>query len=412
MAVDVLIPNAGQTSGEATILRWLKKPGDSVKIGEALLEVETDKATMEVEATAAGVLQGVRYETGAVVPVLTAVAVIVEAGERPKPPARPSGFPFKEEGEALSPPAPIRHARRGGGAQPDSGDLLAIMRAHRPGRALASPLARALAADTGLALTAVTGSGPRGRIMKRDTQSEAIGARPSQPTTEPGSRWIPFSATRRTIAERMAASWREAPQVTLTTEADAEALARLRAQFQIDLPDADDLSYTDLFVKIAAAALREQPQLNARVEDGGIRLFDAIHIGLAVDTERGLVVPVIREADRKGVAQIARERRDLAERARGGRLRPDELSGGTFTLTNLGAFEIDAFTPIVNPPEGAVLGVGRIVRKPVVRDDELRPGMTVVLSLTFDHRLVDGGPAARFLQRIKTLVEKPHLLIA
>jgi len=410
MAVDVLIPNAGQTSGEATILRWLKKPGDSVKVGEALLEVETDKATMEVEATAAGVLQGVRYETGAVVPVLTAVAVIVEAGERPKPPARPSGFPFKEEGEALSLPAPIGHAWRGGGAKPDSNDLLAIMGAHRPGRTLASPLARALAADAGLELTAVTGSGPRGRIMKRDIQ--AISVHPSQPTTEPGSRWLPFSATRRTIAERMAASWREAPQVTLTTEADAEALARWRTQFQTDLPDAGDLSYTDLFIKIAAAALREQPQLNARVEDGGVRLFDAIHIGLAVDTERGLVVPVIREADRKGVAQIARERRDLAERARSGKLRPDELSGGTFTLTNLGAFEIDAFTPIVNPPEGAVLGVGRIVKKPVVRDDELRPGMAVVLSLTFDHRLVDGGPAARFLQRIKTLVEKPHLLIA
>ena len=181
---------------------------------------------------------------------------------------------------------------------------------------------------------------------------------------------------------------------------------------QIDLPDAGDLSYTDLFIKIAAAALREQPQLNALVEDGGIRLFDAIHIGLAVDTERGLVVPVIREADRKGVAQIARERRDLAERARSGKLRPDELSGGTFTLTNLGAFEIDAFTPIVNPPEGAVLGVGRIVRKAVVRGDDIRPGATVVLSLTFDHRLIDGGPAARFLQRVKTLVEKPHLLMA
>ncbi len=410
MAMDVLIPNAGQTSGEATIVRWLKKPGDSVKVGEALLEVETDKATMEVEATAAGVLQDVRYEAGAVLSVLTAVAVIAEVGERPNPPTRPSGAPKREEGEALSPPAPIRHARRGGGTKSETRALLAIMRAHRPERVLASPLARAMAADAGLELTAVTGSGPHGRIMKRDV--EAISVRPSRPTTEPGSRWSPFSATRRTIAERMAASWREAPQVTLTTEADAEALARLRAQFQTDLPEVDDLSFTDLFIKIAVAALREHPQLNARVEDGGIRLFDAIHIGLAVDTERGLVVPVIREADRKGVAQIARERRDLAERARSGKLRPDELSGGTFTLTNLGAFEIDAFTPIINPPEGAVLGVGRIVKKPVVRDDELRPGMTVVLSLTFDHRLVDGGPAARFLQRIKTLVEKPHLLIA
>jgi pyruvate dehydrogenase E2 component (dihydrolipoamide acetyltransferase) len=148
------------------------------------------------------------------------------------------------------------------------------------------------------------------------------------------------------------------------------------------------------------------------VENDGIRVFDALNVGIAVDTERGLIVPVIRNADRKGVTAIARERHDLAERARSGKLRPDELSGGTFTLTNLGAYEIDAFTPIINSPEGAVLGVGRIVKKPVVRNDELRPGATVILSLTFDHRLVDGGPAARFLQRIKRIVEKPHLLIA
>ncbi|MBM4424602.1 MAG: 2-oxo acid dehydrogenase subunit E2 [Chloroflexi bacterium] len=401
MAVEVLIPNAGQTSGEATILRWLKKPGDAVKVGEALLEIETDKAAMEVEAAAAGVLQSVRYEAGAVVPVLTTVAVIATAGESA---ALPTHVEAREALPRSTPAGP------NGGAKTDSRDLLTIMRAHRPNRTLASPLARTLAANAGLELAAVIGSGPRGRIMKRDVQ--AVSMRPPLPTAEPGSRWSPFSVTRRTIAERMAASWREAPQVTLTTEADAEALAHLRAQFQNDLPDAGDLSYTDLFVKITAAALREQPYLNARVEDEGIRLFDAIHIGLAVDTERGLIVPVIRDADRKGVAQIVRERRDLAERARGGKLRPDELSGGTFTLTNLGAFEIDAFTPIINPPEGAVLGVGRVVKKPVVRDDELRPGMTVALSLTFDHRLVDGGPAARFLQRIKTLVEKPHLLIA
>ena len=174
------------------------------------------------------------------------------------------------------------------------------MHAHRPGRTVASPLARAMAANAGLELSAVTGSGPHGRIMKRDIV--AISARLSQPTTEPGSRWIPFSATRRTIAERMAASWREAPQVTLTTEADAEALARLRAQFQIDLPEVDDLSYTDLFIKIAAAALREQPQLNAQWRTAAYGVRRGPNPGLAVDAERGLVVPVIREADRRSGA--------------------------------------------------------------------------------------------------------------
>jgi pyruvate dehydrogenase E2 component (dihydrolipoyllysine-residue acetyltransferase) len=407
MAVDVLIPNAGQASGEATIIRWRKKAGDAVRQGEVLLEVETDKATMEVEATTTGVLQDVRFAEGAVVPILTAVAVIAEVDE-----SRVS----TAGAEAASRPA---HARRNGdSATSAASDLIAIMRAHRPGRLVASPLARRLAANARIDLAGVTGSGPHGRIMKNDVQ--AAMARPVKTApgaaevvtskVEPGSRWIPFSATRRTIAERMTASAHEAPQVTLTTEADAEALANLRTQLQIDL--SEEVSFTDLFIKIAAAALREQADLNARVEDGGIRLFDAINIGIAVDAERGLVVPVIRDADRKGVAAIARERRNLVEQARSGQLRPDELSGGTFTLTNLGAYEIDAFTPIINPPEGAVLGVGRIVKKAVVRNDELRPGATVILSLTFDHRLVDGGPAARFLQRIKRLVEKPHLLIA
>ena len=404
MAADVLIPNAGQASGEATIIRWRKKPGDRVQRGEVLLEVETDKATMEVEATATGVLQDVRFAEGAVVPILTAVAVIAESGER-------AASVVRSEVAPLAAPTP----QNGNAA---ASDLIAIMRAHRPGRLVVSPLARRLAANTGVDLTGVTGSGPHGRIMKNDVQ--AAMARPAKtttlaaetrtPTVEPGSRWIPFNATRRTIAERMTASAREAPQVTLTTEADAEALGNLRAQLRADL--SDDVSFTDVFIKIAAAALREHPHLNARVENDGIRVFDALNIGIAVDTERGLIVPVIRDADRKGVAAIARERRNLVEQARSGKLRPDELSGGTFTLINLGAYEIDAFTPIINPPQGAVLGVGRIVKKAVVRNDELRPGATVILSLTFDHRLVDGGPAARFLQRIKMLVEKPHLLIA
>ncbi len=407
MATDVLIPNAGQASGEATIIRWRKKPGDRVQPGEVLLEVETDKATMEVEATATGVLQAVRYADGDVVPVLTVVAEIAESGESVVSTVR---------AEAASRPASVR--QNGDGAKSAATDLMAIMRAHRPGRLVVSPLARRLAANEGVDLTGVTGSGPHGRIMKNDVQ--AVMARPAKtatlaaetrtPTIEPGSRWIPFSATRRTIAERMTASAREAPQVTLTTEADAEALGNLRAQLQADL--SDEVSFTDLFIKIAAAALHEHRRLNARVENDGIRMFDALNVGVAVDTERGLIVPVIRDADRKGVAAIARERRNLVEQARNGKLRPDELSGGTFTLTNLGAYEIDAFTPIINPPEGAVLGVGRIVKKAVVRNDELRPGATVILSLTFDHRLVDGGPAARFLQRIKMLVEKPHLLIA
>ena len=227
----------------------------------------------------------------------------------------------------------------------------------------------------------------------------------------PDGRWEPFSVTRRTIAERLAASVRDIPQVTLTTEADAGALVDLHGQLKADL-EPGTLSLTDLFVKITAVALRAAPTLNAWVENNGIRRFEAIHIGLAVDTDRGLMVPVIRDADSKGLRQLSRERRELAQRARLGQLRVEEMRGATFTISNLGPYDIDAFTPIINPPECAILGIGRIAKKAVVRGDVLLPGMTIMLSLTFDHRVNDGAPAARFLQQIKVLVEKPHLLMA
>ena len=219
---------------------------------------------------------------------------------------------------------------------------------------------------------------------------------------------IPLRSVRAVIAERMLRSATNAPQVTLTAEADATALVELRRQL---VQDGVDAAYNDLFLYILGRALREYPLLNASLDGETIKVWRRVHIGLAVDTERGLLVPVVRDVDRKGLLQLAEETQTLLERARAGQCTPDELRGGTFTLTNLGMFGIDAFTPLLNLPECAVLGVGRIKRQPVMVGDEVLGRELVWLSLTFDHRLVDGGPAARFLQRVVKLVECPHLLI-
>ena len=220
---------------------------------------------------------------------------------------------------------------------------------------------------------------------------------------------IPLTGIRGLIAERMAASHSQTAPVTLTSEADASALVELRRQLAVD---GVQTTYNDLFLYVLARALREHPRLNASLDGDTIRVWQHIDIGLAVDTDRGLLAPVVRDVGSKGVAQLAADAAALVERARTGKCAPDELRGGTFTLTNLGMFGIDAFTPLINLPETAILGVGRIKPRPVVVGDQIVARQTVWLSLTFDHRLVDGGPAARFLQRVVQLVERPHLLIA
>jgi pyruvate dehydrogenase E2 component (dihydrolipoamide acetyltransferase) len=279
-----------------------------------------------------------------------------------------------------------------------------------------------MAEEAGLDLSAVSGTGPRGQIVREDvaralaaaaraTAAEPVEAPFMAPTPAAGepAEVIPLAGIRGLIAERMAASHSQTAPVTLTAEADATALVELRKQLAAD---GVAVSYNDLLLYVLARALREHPRLNATLDGGAIRVWRRIDIGLAVDTERGLLVPVVRDVASKGLAQLAAETAALAERARTGKCTPDELSGGAFTLTNLGMFGIDAFTPLINLPETAILGVGRIKARPAVVGDQVVPRQTAWLSLTFDHRLVDGGPAARFLQRVVQLVEKPHLLMA
>jgi pyruvate dehydrogenase E2 component (dihydrolipoamide acetyltransferase) len=311
-----------------------------------------------------------------------------------------------------------------------------------------TPVARRMAEDAGLDLQAMTGTGARGQITREDVEvalvlrrrgaeeqerreaGEPLAASNQLPASAPAQRAVelpasnlqpptsnlqpptsslPLSSIRALIAERMTASHTRTAPVTLTAEGDATALAELRRKLSAD---GVAVSYNDLFLAVLAKALREHPQLNAALDGEAIKLLPQIDLGVAVDTDRGLLVPVVRDVGRKGLAQLAAETAALTERARAGRCTPDELTGSTFTLTNLGMFGIDAFTPLINLPECAILGVGRIKTQPVWAGDHVEPRQMVGLSLTFDHRLVDGGPAARFLQRVVQLVEGPHLLMA
>ena len=451
MVTEVILPVLGETMNEGTIVEWLKREGEPVQRGEVLFTLESDKATLEVEAPATGFLRKILAPPGQKVPVLTVIGLIsktadedisaheVGAGLRPAPAA-----PTPSEPETLEPtagrlfvsPRARKLAREKGvdlaqvtGSGPNGRiveeDVIAFLEAQPK----VTPVAQRLAEQAGLDLRTVQGTGPGGRITKEDVEralaqfqvpgfrlpvAEAAAAVTAEPETLKPETLQPLSGVRAVIARRMAESHQTTAPVTLTAEVDATAFVELRERLKESLAASlgFNIGYNDLLIKLAARALREFPYMNVRQEEGGIRPLQDVHVALAVDTDRGLLVPVIRHADRKGVSEIARELRELVARAREGKALPDELTGSTFTITNLGMHEIDGFTPIINLPEVAILGVGRIKARPAVVDGEICVRQTMWLSLTFDHRLVDGAPAARFLQRIKQLVEEPYLLLS
>ncbi|MFZ6028980.1 MAG: 2-oxo acid dehydrogenase subunit E2 [Chloroflexota bacterium] len=461
MAESFFIPKLGQTVEEVTLVRWLVADGDKVSQGQEICEVETDKAIFPVEAPAKGYIHFGPFNEGDVVPVLTVVAVIgkqdeafhlSEAGERgaqaatempAAEPAPQAAVPRPAVGnrpsEILASPRARRLAAEKGVdlsqvkptgyeglriAERDVRAYLAAAVSSGPAvAAKATPLAARMAAETGVDLRLVAGSGPGGKIVKSDVARAAVPAADAvESAAETGDvlERIPLKGVRAVVAERMAASVHTGARVTLFMDADATELAaaraRLKARLEQDWGFAP--SYNDLLIKIVVAALRRFPYMNARIVNGpdgtaqAIEILRPIHIGQAVDTERGLLVPVIKNADRKSLRQLGEAFRTLAENARSGRVLPDDLSGGTFTVTNLGMYEVDAFTPVINLPEAAILGVGRIAPKVVPYQGEVAVRQVLTLSLAFDHRLVDGAPAARFLQAIKQMIEEPYLLLA
>jgi pyruvate dehydrogenase E2 component (dihydrolipoamide acetyltransferase) len=451
MPAKIVMPRLGWNMETGSLGQWLKQPGEHVEAGDLLFTVEGDKATQEVESLDSGALYipPGAPGPGVEVPVGTLLGYLLLKGEAP-PSNEVEGYKLKVEGSELPvssfqlpPSSPQRpassiqpaispRARRiaaelgvdwtGLTGSGRTGRIRErdIRAAAQPVAERVSPLARRLAAELGVDVDSLAARLPGKRIERADVEAAAREARvpPPQPAPAapspaglPGGTLTPVSAVRRIIAERMAGSSHTAAPVTLTTEADATELARLRRELK-EAEKKPVPSYNDLLAKLVAEALREHPGVNARFDGDAILQADTVNIGVAVDTERGLLVPVLRDVQTKSLRQVATESAALVEKARAGRIGPDDLAGGTFTITNLGMYDIDAFTPIINLPECAILGVGRIVPKQVVIDaDTERVAIRhmVILSLTFDHRLVDGAPAARFLQRVKQYVERPYL---
>jgi pyruvate dehydrogenase E2 component (dihydrolipoamide acetyltransferase) len=437
---------------EGKILRWLKEVGDRVEEGEPLLEIEAEKVTVEVPSPRSGILARIVAEVDETVPVREVIAIIMTPQEaasaelgspangrtgqaRPAIPnttaaPAPSAAPLATAADAVRPGVQITPlARRvakehgldlsavqgtGPGGRITDTDVRRALAAQTDASAAArgasvvtvqvEPRARRLAQQHAIDLSRVQGSGPNGRIVEADVRRAVDSPAASVNGRE---QIIPLSGKRGVIARRMLESLHGMAQLTLNTDANVTALVKYRET----LKNQFDLTYTDLLVKAAALALRKHPRLNANVVGQEIHLLADIHVGVAVALDDGLIVPVVRNADRKPLQTIAAENRELAERARAGKLGPGDVTGSTFTVTNLGTFGIDSFTPIINPPEAAILGVGRIVERIARRDADLVWQRMMTLSLTFDHRVVDGAPAAAFLQSLRELLELPENLL-
>lgn len=453
MATEVVMPRLDWSSETVSLVAWAKRDGDEVRAGEILVTVEGDKAAVEVEAMDSGILRipPDSPAPGVEVPVGTVIAYVVQPGE-PAPFESPAAPAAGADVAAPSPDgadgsraAPVPEATPAPGpAGAPSSSPASVQAPERGAEPRISPRARRVARELGVDWSSLRGSGISGRIVERDVRSALASAAPRPPEAAapagaaaraPGEASAPatetpagatreapppaadtsvaFAGIRRLIASRMRESLQTAAPVTLTTDADATELARLRAQIKADLAGTGGRvpTYDDLFVRIVAVALKHHPELNASLSGAAIVRHAAVHVGVAVDTDRGLLVPVVRDAHRRSIQEIAEESARLVAAARAGTLPPDAMRGGTFTITNLGMYEIDAFTPIINLPECAILGLGRIVARQVVVDEDAEVvaiRKMIALSLTFDHRLVDGAPAARFLQQVKRWIEQPY----
>lgn len=410
MAVEIRMPQLGLTMTEGTVVEWVKREGDAVKTGEVVARIETDKLTSDVESPVDGVLLKICAREGETLPVQGLLAV---AGSPEEAGAAVSAAPAGDR-EAIVPGGGERSAPKEPSGNAAARTAAGESAGKRGGRIVASPLARRTASLRGISLDRVRGTGPGGRIRRKDVLARALetpigGSGSASASSGPGipSRRSPLGGMRKTIGRRMTESLREAPQVTLVTEARADGMIAFRERLNSADPEAR-IGYTDIVVKLSAIALRDFPEMNSSIDGGDLVLHGRIDVGVAVAVPGGLLVPVVKDADRKGLKAIHETVKDLAAKAREGRLTAEETSGGTFSVSNLGAYDVDAFTPIVNLPECAVLGVGRIVRKPVVDEaGAVVPASVITLSLSFDHRIADGALAAGFLKRIKDGVEIP-----
>ncbi|HKP73041.1 MAG TPA: pyruvate dehydrogenase complex dihydrolipoamide acetyltransferase [Pyrinomonadaceae bacterium] len=487
MATQVVMPKLSPTMEEGQLARWLKNEGDKVSVGEPLAEIDTDKATMEAQALTTGVLRKILVQAGATVPLGQVIAIIgdadedisalvskAESGEASaenkksieekvesgqdgaqkelagvvadgaRTQATVQGEPLKGDvggapaaGGAQTTtdqPAPQATTQADGGGTSGNGQRVG-------GRIIVSPIAARMAAEANINVNSLTGSGPGGRIVKRDieaainagqqqtqaapqartgtpetTQPRAVETRAQQPAQQPAVegaspyRDEPVSTMRGVIARRLTSSIGPVPHFFLTTEIEMDRVAELRATLN-ELDKENKVSVNDIIIKVAAAALVQHPQVNASFQDKAVRYYERADIGVAVAIEEGLITPVVRSANAKSIGQISREVRQLAERARARKLQPDEYTGATFSISNLGMFGIDEFTAIINPPEAAILAVGAMQPKPVVRDGQIVVRQIMRVTMSCDHRIVDGATGAKFLQTFKKILENPMMLM-
>jgi pyruvate dehydrogenase E2 component (dihydrolipoamide acetyltransferase) len=426
MASKVIMPKLSPTMEEGQIARWLKKEGDKVSMGEPLAEIDTDKATMEMQALADGVLRKIIIKEGEAAPLGQLIAIIGGQdedissllNESPAPAAAQPAKPQDEAPAAEVKTPQLKAVPQGNGTQ--------AQEATAGGRLIVSPLAARMAAEAGIDLRSLQGSGPGGRIIKKDIESvisqprtaaptklRAVESKPFQPAIVAGAsayRDEPATEIRKTIAKRLVTSLGPVPHFFLTSEIEMDRAAEMRKGINALDPDLK-ISINDIIIKVTAAALIQHPEVNASFQEKAVRYYEQADIGVAVAIEDGLITPVIRGANLKSLSQIAGEVRELAERARNRRLKPEEYSGATFSISNLGMFGIDEFTAVINPPEGAILAIGSMTPKPVVRDNEIVIRQIMRVTMSCDHRVIDGATGAKFLQTFKKILENPLYLV-
>jgi pyruvate dehydrogenase E2 component (dihydrolipoamide acetyltransferase) len=438
MATKVIMPKLSPTMEEGQISRWLKKEGDKVSMGEPLAEIDTDKATMEMQALANGVLRKILINEGQSAPLGQLIAVIGDADEdiaslvseapsKPQPVQEQKKEEQRQEQEKEpAPPSPPQAKAAAAGAQPAS----SVQNGRQPqaatsdsARLIVSPLAARMAAEAGIDLRSLQGSGPNGRIIKKDIEA-AISQPKAAPAPQEFPRAVetgrftgasayhdePASEIRKVIAKRLVTSLGPVPHFFLTTEIEMDRAAEMRRGINALDPDLK-ISINDVIIKVTAAALRQHPEVNASFQEKFVRYYEHADIGVAVAIEDGLITPVVRSADQKSLSQIAVEVRELAERARSRKLKPEEYTGASFSISNLGMFGIDEFTAVINPPEGAILAVGAMSAKPVVRDNEIVIRQMMRVTMSCDHRVIDGATGAKFLQTFKKILENPLYLV-
>jgi len=432
VATDIVMPRLSDSMEEGTILRWVKSQGDEVAVGDELVEIETDKANMVYEADAAGTLIEILAQEGDTLPIGQTIARVGEPGEAPA--GNGAGAPAEREAPAEEAeaeeraPESERPAAPAATAEPEA-TAPAPPAPSGDGRVKASPIARRIARERGLDLAAITGSGPGGRIVKADVEragEEPAAAAPAAPpapaaptagvrerpeTAKGDVETVELTKVQQTIARRMAESKATAPHFYLESQVDMSRAVEGRARIKASAAEGDVVpSFNDMVIKAAALALREFPRANGAYRDGRVEQYARINVGVAVAAQDALIVPTVFDADRKGLGEIATETRALAARVRSGEITPPELSGGTFTVSNLGMYGITNFAAVINPPQAAILAVGSIAERPVVRDGEIATAHLMPLNLACDHRILYGADGAELLARIRELLEEPLAL--